>query len=76
MANLTITVDKDTLLKARQRALQQSTSVNAVLRTYLEQYAGGDEIHRRTTEAILELTEQSSASSMGQHWSRDEIHER
>lgn len=76
MTNLTIPVDKEILMKARQRARQQGTSVNAVLRTYLEQYAGGDEIHRRTTEAILELTEQSAASSAGQRWSRDEIHGR
>lgn len=76
MANLTISVDKEILLKARQRALQQGTSVNAILRAYLEQYAGGDEIHRRTTEAILELAERSSASSEGHRWSRDELHER
>jgi hypothetical protein len=38
--NLTINVDPNVLKKARLRALQENTSVNAVLRAYLENYAG------------------------------------
>ena len=41
MTNLTITVDEQTLKRARMRALEEDTSVNAVLREYLEAYAGG-----------------------------------
>ncbi len=40
MANLTIVVDDRLLKQARMRALEDGTSVNAVLRTYLERYAG------------------------------------
>jgi hypothetical protein len=40
MANLTIAVDDATLKKARLRDLEEDTSVNAVLREYLEEYAG------------------------------------
>ena len=40
MANLTITVDDQMLKKARRRALEQGTSVNALLRQYLGRYAG------------------------------------
>ena len=40
MANPTIAVDDGTLKKARMRALGEDTSVNAVLREYLEEYAG------------------------------------
>ena len=40
MANLTIIVDDEVLKRARVRAKEQGTSVNAVLRDYLEQYAG------------------------------------
>ncbi len=39
MANLTIVVDEGTLKKARMRALEEGTSVNAVLRERLEEYA-------------------------------------
>jgi hypothetical protein len=40
MSNLTITVDEATLKKARIRALTEGTSVNEVLRKFLEAYAG------------------------------------
>jgi plasmid stability protein len=40
--NLTITVDDELLRRARIRALSQGTSVNAVLREFLESYAGSD----------------------------------
>lgn len=40
MANLTIAVDDEVLLRARKRALDQGTSVNAVLREHLEACAG------------------------------------
>ena len=40
MANLTITVDEETVKRARIRALEEGTSVNALLRGYLEDYAG------------------------------------
>jgi predicted nucleic acid-binding protein len=40
MANLTITVDEELLRRARIRALEQGTSVNALLREYLSAFAG------------------------------------
>ncbi|MBM3686893.1 MAG: hypothetical protein FJW85_07835 [Actinobacteria bacterium] len=39
MTNLTITVDEETLRRARIRALEEGSSVNAVLREYLSRYA-------------------------------------
>jgi hypothetical protein len=47
MANPTIAVDDGTLKKARMRALGEDTSVNAVLREYLEEYAGRSSWRRR-----------------------------
>ena len=40
MANLTITVDPETLKRARIRAIEEETSVNRVLGHYLAVYAG------------------------------------
>ena len=77
MANLTITVDKELLKRARVKAIEEGTSVNAVLREYLERYVGA-----ATTEAALaafaELASLSDASSgsSGRTWSRDELHDR
>ena len=48
MANLTITVPDEILKSARRRALEQGTSVNAVLRDYLQT------LHRQGLEADLE----------------------
>ena len=42
MANLTLTIDDDVLLRARQRALEHGTSVNALVREYLEGFVGRD----------------------------------
>jgi plasmid stability protein len=40
MGNLTIAIDEESLKKARIRALHEGTSVNALLREFLESYAG------------------------------------
>ena len=55
MANLTITVDDQDLKKARLRALEQGTSVSAVLRQYLAQYAGSASAHEQAAERLLRL---------------------
>ena len=52
MSNLTITVDEEVLRKARIRALEQGSSVNAVLRELLEAYAGV-RFSKRAVAAIL-----------------------
>jgi hypothetical protein len=77
VGNLTITIDDRLLKQARMRALEDGTSVNALLRTYLERYAGvGD-----TGEALsgfARLARRSAATSgpPGRTWTRDELHDR
>ena len=72
MANLTITVDEGTLKRARMRALEEDTSVNAVLREYLEEYAGRRRERREAGRRLLELTENSGMSSEGKGLPRRE----
>jgi hypothetical protein len=75
MANLTITVDEGTLKRARMRALED-TSVNAVLREYLEEYAGRRRERREAARRILESARNSRASSEGQVLpKREELYE-
>jgi hypothetical protein len=78
MANLTLTIDEDLLLKARQRALAEKTSVNAVVRDYLVKYAG--EKSRERAERLIRLMDEINAtdrpSSGGKKWTRDEIYDR
>ena len=74
--NLTITVEDDVLKKARMRALEEDTSVNAVLREYLEAYAGVERSRRQAIRAVLAIARESRAGRGDATWTRDELHER
>jgi plasmid stability protein len=73
--NLTITIDDELLRRARIRALSQGTSVNAVLREFLESYAGSD-VEGAARARLVELARATVASSGrgGRSWTRDEIY--
>lgn len=77
MANLTLTLDDDTLRRARIRALEQGTSVNALVRDYLEDFAG-ESAAAEGLRSFLEATEHSGAGSgpRGRTWSRDDFYDR
>jgi hypothetical protein len=77
VANLTLTIADDVLLRARRRALDHGTSVNALVRAYLESFAGADEVED-AARALVALAEASSGSSGrgGRTWTRDDVHER
>jgi len=77
MPNLTITVDDEVLKRARIRALEQGTSVNALLREYLEAYSGEPPAVRALAELVELARRADSGSGMaGRSWTRDELHER
>ena len=61
--NLTITVDDEVLRRARIRALSQGTSVNAVLREFLESYAGSD-VEADARNRLADLARRSRASKI------------
>ncbi len=73
--NITITIDDEVVRRARIRALEQGTSVNALLREYLESYAGADE-ERDARTRLVRLARESHASSgrAGRTWTREELH--
>ena len=74
MANLTIAIEDDVLLRARKRALDQGTSVNALLRGYLENYVG----RQKRAATMQRLVKQAIAGKTRSRnsWTRDELHER
>ena len=76
MANVTFAIDEDVLRRARIKAIEQNTSVNAVVREFLESYAGKDEQEAAVRE-FLELAKRSRASSgpEGRTWKREDIYE-
>jgi hypothetical protein len=77
MTNLTITVDEQTLKKARMRALEEDTSVNAVLREFLETYAGVRREREEAWRKIQDLARRSGAGSGGKGLpKREELYDR
>ena len=77
MANLTLSVDDELLRRARMRALELDTTVNAMVREYLEGLAGVSPTKQALTE-FLDITEGLTASSgpEGRGWSREDLYER
>ncbi len=77
MTNLTITVDEAVLQRARIRAIQEGTSVNAVLREYLSAWARAASADDAAS-ALVALARRSEAGSGadGRTWTRDDLHER
>jgi plasmid stability protein len=76
MANLTITVDEHLLRRARVRAAQLGTSVNAVLRDYMQSWVDGTEERTAAVEALLERSRRARSGRGQSRWTRDELHER
>ncbi len=79
MANLAINVNDAVLKRACIRALEENSSVNAILGRYLEEYAYADEMRRRRKQALqslLTLADQCQVGRGGKTWSRDELYEK
>lgn len=74
--NLMIAVDGETLKRARIRALEENTSVNAVLNEYLQAYAGLTLRRQQALGDLLESSRQAASGRGGRRWTRDELHER
>jgi len=76
MANLTLTIDEKILKKARMRALQEGTSVNALVRNYLESYTGVQSTRETVISEIVALSKKSRSRKGSARWKRDDIHDR
>lgn len=77
MASLTLSIDEQLLKRARIRALEQDTSVNALVRDYLRSLVA-DESRGPGMAGFLTLTESARAGSgsQGRSWKREELYER
>jgi len=76
MANLTISLDDDLLRRARVRAARLGTSVNAVLREFMESWAGETGERRRAIASLLKRSSKARSARRGRTWTRDELHGR
>ena len=71
--NLTLSVDEQTVARARKKANSLGKSLNQLIRDYLQALAGGDDPER----SIQEFRQLSGkGNSRGWRFDRDQIHER
>jgi hypothetical protein len=74
--NVTITLDEAILRDARRIAAERSTSLNALIREFLERLTRRESDARRARSRIEELCRASTAEVGERAWSRDDLHER
>ena len=72
---LTLSIDDYVVKKARRRAEAMGTSVNQLVREYLEQLAGKRD-PRELAERMRELSLQAHGDRRGWKFNREEIHDR
>ena len=72
--NLTISVDEDLLHRARALARKQGTSLNALLRGYLENLVG-EQPGEAVADELLMLMHEHGGRSGGRKIRRDELYE-
>jgi hypothetical protein len=75
MANLTLAIDDALLQRAREAALRQHTTVNALVRDFLGRYV---EARSRRLEALeqFEAVAAVSDSASRESWGRESLHDR
>lgn len=77
MTNVTLAIDDDVLRRARIRALHEGTSVNAVVRRIIENYAQDSALERALQDAVeLAISRPASSGPGGRTWTRDELYDR
>lgn len=75
MANLTLSLEADLLQRARETAVRERTSVNALVRDFLLRYVEARSRRLEALEALDALAARSNSRSMDS-WTREDLHER
>ena len=76
MKNVTIALDESLLREARRIAADRSTTLNAMIREFLEELARSDSRAGRARRRIVELCRDTRAEVGSRTWTRDDLHER
>jgi len=73
--NVTLSIDDEVVQRARRKAEAMGTSVNELIREYLEQLSGKTDMAGDAKE-FEELSRLAQGDSRGWKFNRDELHER
>ena len=74
--NVTISLDRDTVLKAKVLAARQSTSISGLLAQQIEALVNENEAYERARQHALALLEEGFHLGGKIRATRDELHER
>jgi hypothetical protein len=73
--NITLSVEDEVVRRARRTAQSMGTSLNQIIRDYLEELAGRSSAEDDVRE-VRELSARAGGHSRGWRFDRQEIHER
>ena len=76
MKNVTLAIDEALLREARRIAAERSTTLNAMIREFLQELARSESHAAKARSRIVELCRDTNAEVGPRTWSRDELHER
>jgi predicted transcriptional regulator len=76
MANITLKVDDKLLKKARDLANKRKTSINAIIRQKIAEFAESDMSRTAAVNGLESFYRKSRARLGKKRWIRDELHER
>lgn len=72
MKNITFSADEDLIERARQRAIEQKTTLNVIFRQWLERYAGSG----ATADEYRALMKSLKRVDAGRKFTREEMNNR
>lgn len=73
--NVTLSIDDEVLARSRELAIRRGTSLNQMIRDYLEEVSS-DLSSEEILQELNALWESASGDSGGGQWTREELHER
>ena len=77
MPNITLSVDEEVIKKVRKIAVDENTTLTAMVRKYLQSVADSDAADKRQAGRVLQRSFQKLSRDMGvRTWTRDNLHER
>ncbi|MFO7761565.1 MAG: DUF6364 family protein [Desulfobia sp.] len=74
--NITLSADEKIIKKAREYAVRHGTSLNKMIRGYMEQLVSVSNVEQNAEEFARLAREQGRASPAGFVFNREEAHER
>ena len=74
--NITLAVDESVLDRVKVLAAERKTTVNALVRDYLNSLATAEDRSERARRRLIELAEKSTAEVGPVTWKREDLYDR